>query len=195
MTFIASLYGRTALAAATLMSGAALLASCAGTLDDNFKEEYGGDSDGQGTGEAAATTGGGGATSATTGGDAVTTAEAATTGGDPGATTAGAGGAGGGGCPEATTIIANRCAHECHDATTHLADLELSAGWETRVKGQAADCGGNAMVLVPGDPDASLLYLKVTDAPPCDSRMPLNATALTADEMKCLYDYIAALPP
>ncbi|WP_437818867.1 hypothetical protein [Sorangium sp. So ce1078] len=201
MTFIASLYGRTALAAAALMSGAALLASCAGTLDDDFKEEYaaGGDGsgagDGQGTGQAAATSGGGGGPSATTGGDAVTTGDAAaTTGGDPAATSTASTG-GGAGCAEAQALVMQRCATAgCHDAGTKLGGLDLSEGWETRVTGQASSCGGGAMVIVPGDPNASTLYTKVTETPPCANRMPLGG-ALSPEEITCLHDFIAALAP
>lgn len=188
MTYIAFLGGRTALAAA-VMSGAALIISCAGTLEDKDQYLAGGDGPGGGNGQGngAATTGGGDA--ATTGGG-----DAATTGGGDAATTSASSG-GGTGCAEAQALVMAKCATAgCHDGQANLGGLDLSTGWETRVAGQASDCGGEATVVVPGDPDASLMYLKVTDAPPCDSRMPLGP-ALSADEMKCLYDYIAALTP
>ncbi|WP_437909286.1 hypothetical protein WME95_16365 [Sorangium sp. So ce327] len=195
MTYIAFLGGRTALAAA-VMSGAAFIISCAGTLEDKDQYLAGGDGPGGGNGQGTgAATGGGGDPTTTTGGDAATTTggDAATTGGDAATTSASSGG--GAGCAEAQALVMAKCATECHDAATHLAELDLSSGWETRVAGEAVDCGGNAMVLVPGDPDASLLYLKVTENPPCDNRMPLGAGALMESEIKCLYDYIAALPP
>jgi hypothetical protein len=204
VTYIAFLGGRTALAAA-VMSGAALIISCAGTLDDKDQYLTGGD-DGPGSGSGqgnGATTGGTDPT--TSGGDPTTTGgggDPTTTGGDP--TTTGGGGdpttsastGGGTGCDEAPALVMSKCATSgCHDATTKLAGLDLSTGWETRAAGQAVDCGGNAMVLVPGDPEASLMYKKVTPAPPCDNRMPLGAPKpLEESEMKCLYDYIAALP-
>ncbi|WP_437717903.1 hypothetical protein WMF45_16700 [Sorangium sp. So ce448] len=193
MTYIAFLGGRTALAAA-VMSGAAFIISCAGTLDDKDQYLAGGDGPGGGNGQGTgAATGGEAAT--TTGGDAAATTggDAATTGGDAATTSASSGG--GAGCAEAQALVMAKCATAgCHDGQANLGGLNLTAGWETRVAGQASDCGGEATVVVPGDPDASLMYLKVTDAPPCDNRMPLGPT-LNADEIKCLYDYIAALPP
>ncbi|WP_437727913.1 hypothetical protein [Sorangium sp. So ce861] len=196
MTTIASLSRRAALAAATLLSGAALLASCAGTLDEDFKEEYaaGGD-EGAGAGDgqgATATTGGGGAPSATTGGDAVTTSDAAaTTGGDPAATTGG----GPATCAEAPALIATSCGFAgCHDEGTKLAGIVLAAGFETTYRDQPSQsCGGS--VLVPGQPDMSSLYTKLMDTPPCGIRMPFNMTPFTEEQKACVRDWIAALPP
>ncbi|MDC0681102.1 c-type cytochrome domain-containing protein [Sorangium atrum] len=194
MTYIAFLGGRTALAAA-VMSGAAFIISCAGTLEDKDQYLAGGDGPGGGNGQGA-TTGSGGDAAATSGGDAAATSggdAAATSGGDAATTSASSGG--GTGCAEAQALVAAKCATAgCHDGQANLGGLNLTTGWETRVAGQASDCGGNGTVIVPGDPDASLLYMKLSDPPPCDSRMPLGPE-LSADEKKCLYDYIAALPP
>ncbi|WP_438043595.1 hypothetical protein [Sorangium sp. So ce128] len=197
MTYIAFLGGRTALAAAVL-SGAAFIISCAGTLEDKDQYLAGGDGPGGGNGQGTGATTGGGGDPATTsgGGDPTTTTggDATTTSGGDAATTSASSG-GGAGCAEAQALVMAKCATAgCHDGQANLGGLDLTTGWETRVAGQASDCGGEATVVVPGDPDASLMYLKVTDAPPCDNRMPLGPT-LSADEMKCLYDYIAALPP
>ncbi|WP_437650105.1 hypothetical protein [Sorangium sp. So ce362] len=204
MTFIASFHGRAALAAAALMSGAALLASCAGTLDDDFKDEYaaGGDGagagDGQGTGEAAATTGatsgGGGATSATTattGGEAAATT--ATTGGEAAATTATTGG--GPDCGDVPALIVGTCGGtNCHNATTRASGLALTAGFETMLKNQpSGSCGGS--VLVPGQPDMSSIYTKITAANKCGNRMPLNQPALMEEQIACVRDWIMTLQP
>ncbi|WP_441287091.1 hypothetical protein ACSRUE_33145 [Sorangium sp. KYC3313] len=203
MTYIAFLGGRTALAAA-VMSGAALIISCAGTLEDKDQYLAGGDGPGGGSGQGNGATTGSGDAAATSGGDAAATSggdAAATSGGDAAATSGGdaattsASSGGGTGCAEAQALVMAKCATAgCHDGRANLGGLDLSAGWETRVAGQASDCGGNGTVIVPGDPDASVLYMKLSDPPPCDSRMPLGPE-LSADEKKCLYDYIAALPP
>ncbi|WP_044985931.1 hypothetical protein [Sorangium cellulosum] len=195
MTTIASLSRRAALAAAALLSGSALLASCAGTLDEDFKEEYaaGGDEGaGAGDGQGATTaTGAGGAPSATTGGDAVTTGDAATTGGDAAATTGG----GPATCAEAPALIATSCGFGgCHDEGTKVAGIVLAAGFETNFRDQPSQsCGGS--VLVPGQPDMSSLYMKLMDDPPCGVRMPFNMTPFNEEQKACVRDWIAALPP
>ncbi|WP_437965666.1 hypothetical protein WMF04_39445 [Sorangium sp. So ce260] len=160
-----SLHRRAALTAAALLTGGALLMSCAGTLDED--EFPPGDQGSGGTDDQGAGSGG-----------------ATTTGGGPA------------GCAEAPALVTMRCATAgCHDANTKLAGLSLAAGWESTVRGQASTCGGGSMVLVPGDPDASTLYTKVTPNPPCNGRMPLGGAVLSDDEIACLRDFIAALPP
>lgn len=52
---------------------------------------------------------------------------------------------------------------------------------------------GDAVRVVPGDPDKSLLYLKVSmPAPPCGERMPLNAAPLDASQIALLRAWIEA---
>ncbi len=50
-------------------------------------------------------------------------------------------------------------------------------------------------MLVPGDPDASAIYTKVTPDPPCNERMPFGGAALSDTEIACIRDFIAALRP
>ncbi|WP_438029455.1 c-type cytochrome domain-containing protein [Sorangium sp. So ce233] len=195
MTFLTSLDGRIALTAAALLTGSALLISCAGTLDeDEFppgQQGAGGDTQGSGTTSPAVTTGSDAATTAATGSDPAATTAA--TGPDP-ATTTTATGPAPTGCAEAPALVTMRCANAgCHDANSKQAGLSLAAGWETMARGQTSACGG--MVLVPGDPDASSIYTKVTPTPPCNNRMPLGGAPLSDAEMACLHDYIAALTP
>ncbi|KYF79213.1 hypothetical protein BE11_51015 [Sorangium cellulosum] len=91
-------------------------------------------------------------------------------------------------------MITAKCANAgCHDANSKQAGLSLASGWETSIRGQTSACGG--MVLVPGDPDASSVYGKVTPNPPCNNRMPLGAAPLSDAEITCLHDFIAALAP
>ena len=51
-------------------------------------------------------------------------------------------------------------------------------------------CGGMQLVL-PGDPDASLLVLKFGDAPPCGDRMPLAGARLSAGQLDQVRTWIA----
>ncbi|XXX81088.1 hypothetical protein WMF30_20230 [Sorangium sp. So ce134] len=201
MTYIASLFGRAALAAAALTSGAALLASCAGTLDEDFKEEYaaGGDGSGAGDGQGATTaSGAGGATSASTGGDAVTTGEGAATSsastGDAAATSSASTG-GNPACGDVPGLLVQTCSKaNCHDGTSRASGLSLAAGFETMIKNQPSQsCGGS--LLVPGQPDQSSIYTKLTEAPPCGLRMPLGIGALTDEQIACVADWITTLPP
>ncbi|WP_433933879.1 hypothetical protein AB3662_05545 [Sorangium cellulosum] len=166
MTFMTSLHGRAALTAAALLTGGAFLLNCAGTLDeDDFPP---GDQGSGGTDDQGAGAGSGGAT----------------TSGGPN------------GCAEAPALVTMKCATAgCHDASSKLGGLSLAAGWENMVQGQASACGGGSMVLVPGDPDASTIYTKVTPNPPCNGRMPFGAAALSDTEIACIRDFITALPP
>ncbi|WP_437308172.1 c-type cytochrome domain-containing protein [Sorangium sp. So ce388] len=193
-----SLHGRAALTAGALLTGGALLMSCAGTLDDDeFPPDEQGSGGGvtQGAGTPAATTGGGGTPAATTGGDAAATTTA-TTGGDAAATTTAAAGGEPTGCAEAPALVTSKCATAgCHDANSKQAGLSLASGWENAVRGKESACGGGASVLVPGDPDASTVYTKVTPTPSCNNRMPLGGQPLSDTEIACIRDFIAALTP
>jgi hypothetical protein len=49
-----------------------------------------------------------------------------------------------------------------------------------------------AQIVVAGDPCASIMYQKLSDAPPFGSRMPLNGPPFwTDDELQLLHDWIA----
>jgi hypothetical protein len=52
-------------------------------------------------------------------------------------------------------------------------------------------CGGRPLV-VPGDPDGSLLYQKLSEPPPCGSRMPLGGAQLTEAQREMVRSWIAA---
>jgi hypothetical protein len=52
-------------------------------------------------------------------------------------------------------------------------------------------CSGRS-VIVPGDPEQSLLYLKIAGAPPCGNRMPLGGKALSATQVQMIRSWIAA---
>jgi hypothetical protein len=84
----------------------------------------------------------------------------------------------------------------CHsDGESTAAGLDLTTpGVEERVSGvPGAGCVG--ILADPADPEASLLYTKVSDAPTCGTRMPLNGEALTEDQLSCMRDWISGLLP
>ena len=57
--------------------------------------------------------------------------------------------------------------------------------------GETPACTGDR--VVPNEPSASLLYLKVSESsPPCGARMPLGGTPLSAAEQTLIKDWITA---
>jgi hypothetical protein len=52
-------------------------------------------------------------------------------------------------------------------------------------------CAGRS-VVVPGDPEQSLLFLKIAGQPPCGNRMPLGGSALTTAQVEMIRSWIAA---
>lgn len=52
-------------------------------------------------------------------------------------------------------------------------------------------CSGRAFVVA-GNPDASLLYEKVSPAPPCGDRMPLGGSVLSSTQLELVRSWIAA---
>jgi hypothetical protein len=71
---------------------------------------------------------------------------------------------------------------------TQISGLDLSALATLRAGG----LNSGARIVVAGQPCESIMYLKVDEAPPFGSRMPLNGPPFwTADELKLLHDWIA----
>ncbi|HVW24934.1 MAG TPA: hypothetical protein VHC69_06160 [Polyangiaceae bacterium] len=58
----------------------------------------------------------------------------------------------------------------------------------------SARCGGHPLV-VPNQPEMSLLYLKLSPNPPCGSRMPLGGTPFTDAQLEMVRSWIAAGAP
>jgi len=52
-------------------------------------------------------------------------------------------------------------------------------------------CAGRD-VVVPGEPDQSLLVLKVSGPPPCGNRMPLGGKALSSAQIQLIKSWVAA---
>lgn len=71
---------------------------------------------------------------------------------------------------------------------TQLSGLDLSSLSSLRAGG----LNSGSRVVVSGEPCASIIYLKVDEAPPFGSRMPLNGPPFwTPDEVNLLHDWIA----
>jgi hypothetical protein len=71
---------------------------------------------------------------------------------------------------------------------TRLGGLDLSSLASLRDGG----VGSGPQIVIDGEPCASILYQKVSPAPPFGSRMPLNGPPfLTASELRLLHDWIA----
>lgn len=125
----------------------------------------------------------------------------ATPGGTAGAGGAGAGAGGTGGsgpAADANTfsgiyrdIISTRCAGPvCHSGGSTGGSLNFTMGADASsvrtglinraASGSECTSSGSSLV-VPGSPDTSLLYLKLTDTPPCGSRMPPTGALAPAD--------------
>jgi hypothetical protein len=81
----------------------------------------------------------------------------------------------------------------CHGAGAPQVDL-VSSGVEARIVGQSSSdtalCMGRTLVATDGS--ASLLADKVSDPPPCGSKMPLVGS-LTATERMCLTDWVSSV--
>lgn len=76
----------------------------------------------------------------------------------------------------------------------HLgADGDREAAYQVLLSGTSISklCTGLAFV-VPGHPETSLFYSKVTATPPCGERMPLGGGALPANEVGMIQSWIAA---
>jgi hypothetical protein len=97
-----------------------------------------------------------------------------------------------------TSILSRRCAGPvCHTGTSTGGAFSLSGGTAAAVRtslvqkpASGSECMSSGLQLVvPGQPDMSLLYRKIAEMPPCGARMP-PAGALTADEIAGIRTWI-----
>lgn len=119
---------------------------------------------------------------------AATTADAGRAGapvGDAGAST----------CGSTIALLTSKCGNAgCHGAASPAAGLDLASadlGARLRDVAASASCDGYS-IIDSKDPSRSLLYLKVTDTPPCAPRMPIG-TPLSDTEQSCLLAWIEQL--
>lgn len=120
--------------------------------------------------------------------------------GCPGVESETSGGRGGASCKpdlasiQAAIFVPSCASAGCHAATDPAASLDLaSADVGSRlIEAPSATCART--LVVPGNPELSFLYEKMTvNAPSCGERMPAGAT-LTAEQAECVRAWIAGLP-
>lgn len=99
---------------------------------------------------------------------------------------------GGGSCPDVPSLLAAKCGTAgCHGAGGTL-DL-ASSGVEARLVGKTGSAAcGSATLADPANPMNSLLYQKISDSPPCGTRMPIGSP-LTQVEVDCIEEWIGGL--
>ena len=94
--------------------------------------------------------------------------------------------------PIETGVLAQKCATAgCHAASGAANGLDLASPDVLGRLANKAATGGPGSLIVPGDPDKSVLYTKLTATPPFGSRMPLG-TNLDDATLACVHDWIAA---
>jgi hypothetical protein len=94
-------------------------------------------------------------------------------------------------------LFEERCGGSiCHsDGDSTAAGLDLtSPDVEERVSG-ALGTGCVGILADPANPESSLLYTKLLDAPTCGARMPLTGEPLSENEIACMRDWISGLLP
>jgi hypothetical protein len=109
-----------------------------------------------------------------------------TPGREQGATTTDAGG-----CPDIPTTVFPVCASSgCHSAVDRVQNLDLqSAGVASRLVDVPAQGGG--LLIDTDQPSQSVIYEKLTAAPPFGSRMPLGKPALGDDTLACVLAWVS----
>ncbi len=102
----------------------------------------------------------------------------------------------GGGCPDVPALLQSACASAgCHSASDAVGSLDLASPMVFgRLSGKMA-AGGAGLLIDPDEPDASVLYAKLTAAPPFGSRMPLSAEALDDATAACVLAWIDGESP
>jgi hypothetical protein len=100
---------------------------------------------------------------------------------------------------DALQLVLANCVY-CHNDPSKRLNLQYENLYARLVNAVAekspANCP-NRIVVVPGQPMSSLLYLKIAGKMPanCGARMPFGKPAVTAMELKTVFDWITAGAP
>jgi hypothetical protein len=103
--------------------------------------------------------------------------------------------ASGSGCGDPTvSLFPSSCAAPgCHDSSIPQAGLDLqSPGLPGRLVGKMASGGPGVLIDPGGDPDKSVLYLKLTSMPPYGLQMPEIGQKLDDAEMACMRAWVSS---
>lgn len=94
----------------------------------------------------------------------------------------------------ARTVLVAACTyggcHNADDASTGL-DVETPGAGQRLAGKDSITCDGK--LIDPGNPDASVLYTKLSDPPPCGSRMPLAHPELEESDKEAIRKWILGL--
>ena len=99
---------------------------------------------------------------------------------------------------EVQSVFMNNSCLVCHGATNpsgglSLADADTS---DAQLVNIGASCDGGQMRVIPGEPEDSVLYNKITLANPgCGGPMPPNAPQISAGDITTIYDWIVSIGP
>jgi hypothetical protein len=95
-------------------------------------------------------------------------------------------------CPDVPEdiFLADCTSASCHDSQYEAQGLDLqSPNLAARLVGVPAT-EGPGLLIDPTMPSGSVLYTKVTAAPPFGARMPIGAAPLESDEINCVLAWI-----
>jgi hypothetical protein len=94
-------------------------------------------------------------------------------------------------CPDVPALLSKTCATAgCHAAENPSSGLDLASDDIVgRLSGQKA-VGGSGLLIDPTTPADSVLYEKVTDAPPFGGRMPLGGDPLDDAQVGCILSWL-----
>lgn len=82
----------------------------------------------------------------------------------------------------------------CHQGSAGAEGLSLEAPVHGRIVNVAAKGQGSMgrLLVVPGKPDESYLYLKLLQNPPAGAQMPNNADSLSDEKLALVRGWVAA---
>ena len=95
----------------------------------------------------------------------------------------------------ARTVLVASCGYDgCHSTKSQSTGLDLeSNGIGKRLSGKVSlTCDGLALID-PGKPESSIVYTKLSDPPPCGSRMPLAHPELAEEDKELIRAWIVGL--
>ncbi|TQV82963.1 Calx-beta domain-containing protein [Aliikangiella coralliicola] len=99
---------------------------------------------------------------------------------------------------EVQAVFVNNGCLNCHGANNPSGNLSLvdAATSEAQLVDVDATCNGNMKRVVPGDPDNSVLYQKITQANPgCGGVMPPSGNLISVADRNTIFDWIISIGP
>lgn len=95
----------------------------------------------------------------------------------------------------ASTVLSANCGG-CHGAASPAAGLDLvSVGVRDRLIDTASSACAGKVLVVSGNPTGSYLMEKISGIPTCGEQMPKGRSALSAEQVSCVSDWIGEVLP